>query len=308
MDIASRRIVITGATGLIGSQVARALAERGDRVTALVRSPEAARTGLRFAHDPIQWSSSSAGGPWADAVARADAVVNLAGAPIAGRWSAAHKQRALATRIDATHNLIQAMRQAQHVPRVLVNASAVGFYGTSETATFTEMSAHGSDFLAQVCHAWEQEAHTARALGTRVAIVRIGIVLDAHGGALAKLLPFHRMFVGGPVAPGGQWFPWVHVQDVVRMIIWALDDANVEGPVNAVAPGITTNRAFSKTLGRVLHRPEICTVPRFVVRLMLGEGAYILTEGQHVIPDRACALGYRFAFPDLEPALQNLLE
>ncbi|HVZ37872.1 MAG TPA: TIGR01777 family oxidoreductase [Candidatus Kapabacteria bacterium] len=308
MPDGTKRILITGATGLIGTHLARALAARGDEVIALVRNVDAGRRRVPEAARHLSWSSGSTGGEWANAMDGADAVVNLAGAPIAKRWTQEHKRIALESRTNAARNIIAAMASAKAPPPVLVNASAVGYYGTSETEVFTESSPPGHDYLATTCAAWEEAAVAAETLGTRVARIRIGIVLDNREGALGRLLLPYRLFVGGPVAPGTQWFPWVHVEDVVRLITWAIDTPGASGPFNAVAPGIVRHREFSRTLGRVLHRPAFLTVPQFVIRLILGEGALMLTEGQNVRAERPQAAGFRFAYPELTAALQNLLK
>ncbi len=308
MATTGSRVVITGATGLIGPQLAAMLVDRGDHVIALVRNPERAAAVLPHGVELHRWSSSMAGGSWAAAIDGADAVVNLAGATVAERWTAQHRANIRTTRIDATRNIVAAIAAAAQPPRVLVNASAVGYYGTSPTAVFTEQSPHGADLLAEICAEWEAEAVRAAEFGTRVACVRIGIVLDTASGALQRLLLPFRLGVGGPVAPGSQWFPWVHSHDTVRMIQWAIDTEAVHGPVNAVAPGIVRNQEFARALGRALHRPSFFKVPKFVIRMILGGGAYILTEGQHVVPERSTNLGFQFKFPELPTALTDLLK
>jgi uncharacterized protein (TIGR01777 family) len=275
---------VIGATGFIGRHLTAALRARGDVVTAAsLRDPAAA----------------------AAAVAGCDAIVNLAGEPIAQRWSPEVKRKLESSRVDATRALINAL--AQHMPRpsAYVAASAVGYYGTSEAATFIESSDAGSDFLGQLCANWEREGNRAIELGMRVAHVRTGIALGTDGGALAKMLPPFRLGAGGVIGSGRQWMSWVHIDDVVGIYLFALDGAS--GIFNATAPAPVTNAAFTQALGRVLHRPTILPTPIFALKLMLGEGSVLLTEGQCVLPARTQEAGYRFRFTDLDAALNDLL-
>lgn len=303
-----RNIVMTGATGLIGPKLARELTGRGHRVTILARDPESARRRVPGMTNYLPWSSSMKDGEWRTAVADADAVINLAGSPVAVRWTDKQKQLIRESRVQGTRNLVDAIAAAERKPRVLINASAVGYYGTSETATFTEASPAGNDFLSVICRDWEKETEPARKLGVRVALLRTGIVLDPDGGALAKLLPTFKLGLGGPLGSGRQWFPWIHRDDELGIILWALDDERAEGPLNATAPGITTNKEFSRILGNVLHRPSLFPVPTFILKLVFGEAAVALVEGQRAIPEHTTKLGYHFHYPDLEPALHELLK
>jgi uncharacterized protein (TIGR01777 family) len=277
-------VLLAGATGFIGRRLERALRARGDDVTAVsLRDPEAA----------------------AAAAAQCDAIVNLAGEPLAQHWDETVKLRIESSRVEAPRRFLEALSRRTFAARAYVSASAIGYYGTSETATFDEASGPGDDFLARVCAGWEHEARQAAGLGMRVAIVRTGVALGADGGALAKLLPPFRMGAGGIVGNGRQWLSWVHVDDVVGVYLLALDGA--EGPLNACAPNPVTNAQFTHALGRALHRPTLLPVPTFALRAMLGEGADMLLQGQKVLPLRTQELGYRFAFPDLSGALANLL-
>lgn len=278
------RVGITGASGLIGRRLVQALMDRGDDVTALSRNPEVA------------------------ALEDRDAVVHLAGEPVAQRWSAAAKQRIRDSRELGTRNLVAGLAACGDTrPSTLVSASAVGYYGPHGDELVTEQTPPGSDFLAGVCVAWEREALAASELGIRVALVRTGVVLDADGGALEKMLPPFKLGAGGPVAGGRQYMPWIHLDDVVGIYLAALDNESWTGPVNASAPEPVTNRAFSKALGRVLHRPAIAPVPAFAIKLLYGEMSEIVTTGQRAVPERTLELGYSFAFPDLEPALAKAL-
>jgi uncharacterized protein (TIGR01777 family) len=302
-----RRIVITGATGLIGSELVRRLSGRGDHVTVLSRDAARARRELPEAASHLAWSSSMTEGEWVGAIGEADGVINLAGAPIASRWTREQKQKIYDSRIRGTEHLVDAMRRGARAPGVLINASAVGYYGANREERVDEDSSSGTDFLAQLCVEWEAKAKEARGLGTRVVLVRTGIVLDPHEGALGKMLPPFRFFVGGPLGTGRQWFPWIHLEDEVGIILWALDTPDVEGAINAVAPEIVRNREFSTVLGKVLHRPSFLPVPKAALSLLFGEGAIVLTGGQQVIAERTGKLGYRFKFSQLRPALEDLV-
>ena len=275
---------VLGASGFIGTHLIAALNERGDVVkTASLRDPEAA----------------------AKELAQCDAVVNLSGEPVAQRWSTEVKQRILHSRTTAPRAFLNALSARNATVGTYVSASAIGYYGTSETVTFTEESPAGTDFLAEVCGAWERDAMRAQELGMRVAIVRTGIALGTDGGALQKILPPFRLGAGGRVGSGKQWYSWVHIDDVIGIYLMALD--GVGGVLNATAPGAVRNSEFTKILGSVLHRPTFFPVPQAALAAMLGEGAFVVTEGQHVLPERTQAAGYTFKYNSLEPALRDLL-
>ena len=244
-----------------------------------------------------------------DAAARAcedaDVVVNLAGAPIAQRWTAAYKDEIRRTRVDLPRALLDRMARLTRIPSAYVSASAVGYYGTSETETFAESSPPGEDFLARVCAGWEQEAIRAAGLGMRVALVRTGIVLGTDGGALVKLLPPFRLGLGGRIGSGKQWMSWIHLDDEIGIYLHAIDGGT--GAYNAVAPQPVTNAEFTESLGSVLHRPTLLPVPVVALRALLGEGATIVEDGQRVLPERTLATGYTFRHEQLEPALRSLL-
>ncbi len=291
-------VLVTGGTGFVGHELVKRLCARDDQVTILTRTPQAAR--------PARAGVTYAG--WPVDVARFDAVVNLAGAGVADRrWSAAYKAEIRSSRIDTTRQLVEALARSTTRPRVLVSASAIGWYGDRGEEELTEESPPGTDFLAQLCVDWEAEARRAEALGVRVAIVRIGVVLGRAGGALKQLLPIFRLGLGGPLGSGKAWFPWVHLDDVCSLIVHALDDARARGALNAVSPGIVRNKAFSATLGRVLRRPAILPAPPIALRIVLGEIGSVLTASQRVVPGRPLDLGFPFRFPVLEPALRDLL-
>jgi uncharacterized protein (TIGR01777 family) len=255
-------------------------------------------------HDVAVASLRDASGA-ADAAAACDAIVNLAGEPIAQRWNATVKRRVEESRVDAPRRFLEELSRRSRRSTIYISASAIGYYGTSETETFVEESPAGNDFLARVCAAWEQAASRAADLGMRVAIVRTGIVLAKDGGALEKLLPPFRAGIGGRIGSGRQWLSWVHVDDLVGIYLTALGGA--EGALNACAPHPVTNATFTHDLGEALHRPTVFPVPTVALRVLLGEGADMLLTGQRALPRRTQEIGYRFEFAELKDALANLL-
>jgi uncharacterized protein len=278
-------VSIVGASGFVGRHLASALAARGDTVTPVsLRDPEVA----------------------ARACADADAVVNLAGEPVAQRWTPEVKKKIRSSRVDVPAALIAGLGKLEKRPKAYVSASAVGYYGRSETATFDETSAPGDDFLAGICVAWEATADQASALGMRVAKVRTGLVLGPDGGALAKLLPLFKLGAGGIVASGRQWYSWIAIDDLTGIYLHAIDRA--DGALNASAPNPVTNAAFTRALGSALHRLTIFPAPAFAVQAVLGEAALISTEGQRVLPKRTLETGYAFAYPEIDGALGALLK
>jgi uncharacterized protein (TIGR01777 family) len=295
---------VTGATGRIGTRLVAALRDRGDDVTVLSRDPERARSALGV--EALAWQPESEPAP-VDALAGRDGVLHLAGEDVAQRWSEETKRRLLASRELGTRNLVAGLRAAEPRPGALVSASAVGWYGPRGDEPVGEETPAGEDFLAQVSAAWEREAAAAEALGVRVVRMRTGVVLDRGGGALAKMLPFFRLGIGGPVAGGRQWMPWIHVDDLVALYLAALDGGGWSGPVNGTAPAPVTNREFSRELGRALRRPAFAPVPGFAVRALYGEMADIVVHGQRAVPERAQALGFSFAHPRLGEALRSAL-
>src|SRR6476661_1410097 len=299
------RITVTGATGRVGTALVGKLLERGDEVTVLSRHPEAARSALPGV-DAVAWDPGAQAAPQA-ALSGRDAVIHLAGENVAQRWSDDAKRRIRSSRELGTRNLVAGIEAAEPRPRVLVSSSAVGYYGPHGDERLDEDTPAGDDFLADVCVIWEREAQRAAELGLRVVKVRTGVVLAEGGGALAKMLPFFKLGAGGPVAGGNQYMPWIHVDDVVGIYLAALDGDAWAGPVNASAPEPVTNKAFSKALGRALHRPAFAPVPAFALRILYGEMAEIVATGQRVVPKRASELGYRFEHPDLDEALRSAL-
>lgn len=301
------RIAITGATGLVGHALTGKLIDRGDSVVALTRDPERALAGLPEGTEAEPWivGEPVSLAPVLDGL---DAVVNLAGEPVFGRrWNRKVREELRRSRIEGTRTVVEAMRTAKAPPRVLVNASAIGYYGHREEPAITEAEPPGDDFLARLCVDWEAEAARACELGARVVMLRIGLVLAAEGGALAKMLPPLKMFVGGRLGNGRQGTAWIHVDDLVGLILHALDEQTIEGPMNATAPNPLSNAEFTRALGRVIHRPVWLPAPKFALRLVVGPAAGILTTGQFVVPEKALATGYEFRFPQAEGALRDLL-
>ena len=291
--------VIAGGTGFLGSRLATSFRADGHDVVLLTRHP---RKPGDFAWDPL-----SPSGDWASIIDGADAVINLAGESLdAGRWTAARKAAILESRVAATRAIVAAIAKARRPPAVLVNASAIGVYGTHGSAALTERSPPGSGFLASVCVAWEAQALEAAGM-TRVVLLRTGLVLDRSGGALPRLaLPF-RMFAGGRAGSGDQYWSWIHRDDWMRIVRWAIDTPDVTGPLNLTAPLPVTNAKFAQTLGRVLHRPALAPAPALALRLLLGEMAdALILNGQRVLPAKATLHGFEFRYPDLESALRAI--
>jgi uncharacterized protein len=303
-----KRIVVTGATGAIGRAVVGALQERGDQVVALSRNEQRARQSLGAGVEVAEWPDPTGSPAPADALSGAEAVVHLLGEPVAQRWSAEAKARIRDSRVQSTRQLVAALRELppEARPAVLVSQSATGFYGPSDDRELSEQAPAGNDFLAHVVEAWEEEAKQAEGL-LRVVRTRTGVVLSPRGGALAQMLPFFRLGIGGPVAGGDQYVPWVHLDDVVAALTFCLDHDTAGGAVNLTAPHPVTNAAFSRALGRALRRPAVLPVPGFALRLLYGEMAQIVTTGQRVIPRRLEELGFRFSQPELGSALRDVL-
>jgi uncharacterized protein (TIGR01777 family) len=298
------KITVTGATGLIGARLVAALKDRGDDVTVLSRNPE--KAGQSLGVEAVGWDALNEPAP-AAALSGRDAVVHLAGEPVAQRWNASRKQAINDSREIGTRNLVAGIEAAEPRPQALISSSAVGYYGKHGDERIEEDTAPGSDFLAKVCVVWEAEADKALALGLRVAHIRTGVVLDRSGGALKTMLPPFKMGVGGPVAGGRQYMPWIHLDDIVGLYLRAIDDPTWSGAYNGSAPEPVTNKAFSKALGKAIHRPAFSPVPAFAIKLLYGEMSEIVTEGQRAVPTRALAGGYTFKHPELDEALASAL-
>ncbi len=300
------KIAIAGATGFVGSRLVEALQDRGHEPILLTRNPQQATS--RFPKAQVVAYNPLKSGEWQESISGCDAVVNLAGEPIAEkRWTPAHKRTILESRQIGTQKIVEAIERANVKPQVLINASAIGYYGTSESAKFAETSPSGTDFLAQVCREWETAAQAVTANGTRLVILRLGIVLGENGGALGKMLAPFSAFVGGPIGSGNQWFSWIHRDDVVKLIIAAIENPQMQGTYNATAPNPVTMAEFATTLGAVMERPSWLPVPNFALEAMLGEGAIVVLQGQQVVPTQTLAAGFEFQYPTLKPALTAIL-
>lgn len=306
------KVFITGGTGLVGSRLVSRLKQRQHEVVLLSRRAGVARekfgtTATVVEGDPMQ------AGAWMDSAANCDAVIHLAGENVFGkRWSEDFKKLLVDSRVKSTNNVVQALarnpKSADGTAKVLVNASAIGYYGPHGDEELDENSPPGTDFLAKLCVEWEQAAQAATAQGIRVAMVRVGVVLDKSGGALGKMLLPFKMGMGGPVGSGKQWMSWIHNDDMAGLFALPLDNPAASGPINGVAPQPVTNKDFGKALGRALGRPSFMPTPAFGLRLMLGEVANVVTSGQRVLPRKAQQLGYQFQFAGIDGALADVLK
>ena len=291
------RIVITGGTGFLGTGLVDRLRTTGHTVTVLARRPK--REG------EVEWNPHGSPAALDRALEGADAVINLAGASIAQRWTRAHKRELWESRVPLTRALVEALKRTTPAPSTLISGSAVGIYGDRGDEQLTEKSPTGNGFLASLGEAWEKEA-LAAATHTRVVLLRTAIVLDRKGGALPQMaLPFH-FFAGGPIGSGRQYVSWIHRDDWTSMVVWALTNTAVTGPLNVAAPHPVTNLEFTRTLGRVLRRPSVMPAPGFALRAVLGEMASMILDSQRMLPAKACDLGFRFSHPQLEPALRTI--
>ncbi len=300
------RPLVTGATGFVGPRLLKHL----DQAVVLSRNAAKAQTDLaRFGVKAYDWDPANEPAP-AKTFEGVDAVFHLAGDPVAeGRWTAAKKARLRESRIAGTKNLVTTLAELKTKPKVLVSASAVGYYSDRGEEILDESAEPRGDFLGELCQAWEREAKQAEPLGIRVVTVRIGIVLGEKGGALAKMLPPFYFGLGAPLGSGKQYMPWVHIGDLARMMVFAAENDSVQGPLNGVAPNPVSNREFTKTLGKVLSRPTFFPpVPGFMLNVMFGEFGQILLHSQRVVPKKALDAGFKFQFTELEPALRDLLK
>jgi uncharacterized protein (TIGR01777 family) len=292
------KVLITGGTGFIGRHLVPALLDRGDQVSILTRKmPESGNKNVRYlllqnGQIPLKEEF--------------DVLINLAGCGIGDHaWTQKYKKEILESRLKMTHACVDFIKATEYKPKVFISSSAVGYYGTQSSKKLTEQDKNGRDFLADVCYQWEQ---AAKGTGVRTVILRTGIVLGLDGGALPKLVPQFKYYAGGTIGSGKQGFPWIHIDDVVGLILWSIDQDFVEGPVNVVAPETLNNAQISKILAKVLGKPSLFVVPTFLVKTLLGERAMLLTEGQFVIPEFALKNQYQFKFSNLEAALRDLLK
>jgi len=303
------RVAISGASGFVGTKLVAKLLAAGHEVLVLARDVNKARSALKPETLPRGVVVFVPLSQWAAAVADVDAVVNLAGEPISTRWSPAIKAEIMASRVKATKRIVDAVEalEERRRPKVLVNASAIGFYGTSENATFDESAPPGGDYLSKVCQSWEQTAMAVENVGVRVVLLRLGIVLDRDGGALGKMLPTFQVFAGGPMGDGSQWFSWIHREDAVGIIMEAISNESMSGPVNVTAPNPVRMGEMCTEIGAALGRPSWLPVPDFAIQALLGEGATVVHRGQKVAPSAVLRSGYKFKYERIDDALKNIL-
>lgn len=295
-------IVLTGGSGFIGQRLIERLLRDGHSLHLLARRRPSAPPQVGFS----EWSASDAQAPHGP-VASANAIIHLAGEPVAQRWNAEVKKRIRDSRINGTRKLVETIARSQDRPHTFICASAVGYYGDRGEEVLDESSNRGSGFLPDVCVEWEDEARAAGKLGVRVVMLRIGIVFGRDGGALKKMLPAFRMGVGGPIASGTQWVSWIHLDDLVDSVLFSLERTDLAGPINTVAPNPVRNRDFAKALGNVLGRPAVIPTPSFALKLILGEGADVVAESQRVVPKALERAGFEFRYPEINGALRNAI-
>ena len=301
----SSRIVIAGGTGFIGRHLSPFLLQKGHEVVVLTRSRNL--PSKSSGAEMVQWDGRTIG-PWIRSLDGAAAVVNLAGENIgAKRWSAARKAEIIDSRIGPTSAIVDGIKEVTLKPQVLVNISAVGFYGERGDEEVTEQAEKRKGFLADTVDRWEDAARKVERLGVRLVILRNGVVLGRSGGALPRMVIPFRIFIGGPIGSGRQWFPWIHMDDLLEIIWLSIHHESVKGVFNAVSPGLMTMGDVSKTIGKTLHRPSWIPVPAFILRLMLGEMSDMILGSQKVLPARLAEVGFRFRYPTLGPALSSIL-
>jgi uncharacterized protein len=305
-------IVITGATGVIGVELALKLIGRGERVVVFARSTEAASLKIPGAAGYVKWDSDMESGEWSSFISGAKGIIHLAGKPLLeSRWSEEHKAECYNSRILGTRHIVSAIASASEKPQVLISSSAIGYYGSfsscEDTPDITESAGEGSDFLAKICFDWEKEARAAEKSGVRLVLLRTGIVLSTRGGMLQKMITPFRFFLGGPVGSGLQCISWIHIDDEISCIIEALDNSAYRGAINVVSPQPVSMNDFAKGLGAVLGRPSLFPVPKLVVEMLMGEGGEYAVKGQRVKPAFLQKQGFSFSYPKLSDALGELI-
>jgi len=299
------KIFVTGGTGFIGTYLCAHLIQFGNEVTILARSDE----GLKARCPGISYlpGDCTKKGPWQDSIRDHDIIINLAGASVFSRWTEAYKKLLIESRISTTKNLVEGISAGSDKQIALFSASGTGYYGLHEDEELTEDSPSGNDFLARLAHDWETEAFKAKKYGARVVTIRFGIVLGKNGGALGQMIPPFKMFIGGPIGSGLQWFSWIHIKDLAEAFVFLMKHPEISGPVNLCAPGPVRNKDLAKALGNALHRPSFMPAPGFMIKLVLGEFGSVLLEGQRVIPRRLLDSGFVFQYPEIDKALQSIV-
>ena len=301
------RILITGATGFVGRRLCQVLSESGHDLVALSRNPESARKRVPELAQAFAWNPTS-DLPSLESLEGVDSVVHLAGETVTGRWTSPKREAIRTSRVEGTRNLVEALSRSDSRPRSIVAASAIGYYGDRDDVELREDSASGDDFLADVCRAWERESLRAQDLGIRVVQLRIGIVLGSGGGAMQAMLFPARLGLGGPLGSGRQWWSWIHLEDLVGVVRYCVEDEELQGPVNATAPNPSRQKDFAKALGRVLSRPAFLPAPAFVLKIALGGFAAELLSSKRVLPGRLQQAGFAFQLPELGSALEAVVQ
>lgn len=312
-----KKILITGATGSIGQRLAQQLIARGDEVIVFTRNPDSAKKKIADASRYVKWEYERLDDPsslnyaetsWMNEVNGVDAVVHLAGANLgAKRWNDEYKKLAYDSRIISTRNLVKAIKSIEQKPKAFICSSAVGIYGNRYDEILDETSSLGNDFMADICKDWEKEAEKVEQYSVRRVSIRTGLVMQKDEGVLKKMLFSFRLFIGGPLGSGSQWFPWIHIDDIVGIYLHAIDNENISGSVNGASTRIVTMKEFAKTLGKVLRRPSLFSVPKFAMKIVAGEVAEYAVMSQRTSAKKIIELGYQFKFEDLETALRDLL-
>lgn len=299
------KILITGGTGFVGTQLITRLIQDGHEVTILTRSLKGAKgssPGISYLEgDPTRK------GPWQEAIQQHDAVINLAGASIFSKWTDEHKKAIRESRVSTAQNIVEGIPSRPERPFTLFSTSAVGYYGFCGDEELTEESPHGDDFLARIALEWEGEALKAGDRGARVVITRFGIVMGEKGGALGQMIPLFKKYIGGPIGSGKQWFSWVHIKDLAEAFAFLLKHPEMSGPVNVCSPNPVRNKDLARALGKALHKPSFMPAPGFMIKLVLGEFGSVILEGQRVIPKRLLDSGFLFQYPNIEKALQDIV-
>lgn len=305
-----KKIIINGGTGLIGKHFINEALNRDYHPIILTRNKQKAEKEFSGIKDKTikEFKLYSVNRSIIDEFNRAEAVINFAGASISKRkWTDDYKKILISSRVDTTKSLIEVLKNCDSKPKVFINMSAIGYYGYKTGVVATEDTPSGEGFISDLCVKWENAAFEAKELGIRTVVLRAGIVLTKKGGALGRMIPVFKLFLGGVLGSGEQWMPWIHINDLVNLIFYAIENNNIEGPLNATSPHQVTNREFTKTLAKVLKRPAVFKVPSFVLKLVLGDFSINVLEGIKVLPQKTLSTGFKFKYSELEPALNNLL-
>ncbi|GIK20730.1 MAG: TIGR01777 family oxidoreductase [Ignavibacterium sp.] len=303
-----KKIIITGATGLIGQQLTIKLTDMDYKITIFTRNPDNAQKKLPNVHKVVKWEYDYVD-EWLHELESVDAVIHLAGANLSTkRWNKEYKKLLYDSRIISTKKLIEAIKTVERKPKVFITASAIGYYGNRSDEILTEESEAGKDFLANLCNDWEKEAKNVEQFGVRSVQIRTGLALSRNEGALKQMLPAFKYFIGGPLGNGKQWYSWLHIEDIVNIYVKALESEILSGPINAVSPNPVTMKKFAKILGDVLHRPSFFSVPKIILLLVIGQVAEVVTSSQRVVPEKLLNSSFKFKFEKLEDALRDILK